>query len=76
MGRTCIGSPAKHIVSTRVNEEEMQLLQRLADEQGINISTLLRQSLNLTLEEALSNAQVTLDEAPEGRLFSLTQTRQ
>ncbi|SHI95536.1 hypothetical protein SAMN02745165_01242 [Malonomonas rubra DSM 5091] len=76
MGRTCIGSPAKHIVSTRINEEEMQLLQQLADQQDVNISTLLRQSLNLIVEDALSKSQVTLEDAPEGRLFSLTQTRQ
>lgn len=52
MGRTCEGSPVKHIISVRVNDEEMKLLQQLALEQGINISTLLRQSLPLVVEEA------------------------
>lgn len=44
MGKT-VENPKKYIISCRVNDEEMQILQDLSRENGTSISTLLRQSL-------------------------------
>lgn len=44
MGKT-VENPKKYIISCRVNDEEMQVLQDLSKEYGTSISTLLRQSL-------------------------------
>lgn len=57
MGRRAIGEPVRHIISVRVSDDEYALLQELADGMGINISTLLRQSLNLIAEEAQASSR-------------------
>jgi hypothetical protein len=44
MGKS-VESPKKFIISCRINDSEMQLLQDLARKAGINISDLMRQSL-------------------------------
>lgn len=44
MGKT-VENPKKYIISCRINDEEMQVLQDLSKEHGTSISTLLRQSL-------------------------------
>jgi hypothetical protein len=49
MGKS-VDSPKKYIISCRVDDTEMEALQRLADGAGTNISGLLRNSLPL-LEE-------------------------
>lgn len=49
MGRTRSVSPAKHIVSVRINDEEMKLLHELSLDLGINISNLLRKGLDQVL---------------------------
>jgi len=46
MGKS-VENPKKFIISCRVNDDELQTLQELAKAAGTNISTLLRQSLNL-----------------------------
>lgn len=46
MGKT-VANPKKYIISCRVNDEELEILQELAKESGTNISNLLRRSLDL-----------------------------
>jgi len=46
MGKS-VENPKKFIISCRVNDDELQTLQEMAKAAGTNISTLLRQSLNL-----------------------------
>lgn len=41
-----------HVVSCRVNEQEMAALRRQALQTGVSITKLLRQSLNLSLQQA------------------------
>lgn len=51
MGRTT-NDRKKHIVSCRVNDREMAVLRREAMKSGLSITMLLRQSLNLSQQEA------------------------
>jgi len=44
MGKS-VDNPKKHIISCRVNELEMEVLQHMTEEFGTSISELLRQSL-------------------------------
>lgn len=44
MGRT-VRNPKKCIISCRIDDHEMETLDRLSREVGINISDLLRQSI-------------------------------
>lgn len=44
MGKS-VRNPKKHIISCRVNEVEMEVLQHMAEEYGSSISELLRQTL-------------------------------
>ena len=58
MGKT-VENPKKNIVSCRVDDDEMQVLQELASHADLSISMLLRHSLdllqaNLTSEMRLS----------------------
>lgn len=46
MGKT-VENPKKYIISCRINDEEMQVLQDLSKEHGTSISTLLRQTLQM-----------------------------
>jgi len=46
MGKS-VENPKRFIISCRVNDDELQVLQEMAKAAGTNISTLLRQSLNL-----------------------------
>ncbi len=46
MGKT-VKNPKRFIISCRVNDEEMRLLQQRAKEAGTNISNLLRASLEI-----------------------------
>ncbi len=46
MGKT-VENPKKYIISCRIDDQEMQILQELAKEANTSISNLLRQSLNL-----------------------------
>ncbi|PLX83387.1 MAG: hydrogen-dependent growth transcriptional repressor [Desulfuromonas sp.] len=48
-----VTNPKRHIVSCRVNEEEMELLMDLARKSNVSISTLVRRSI-LVIEEATS----------------------
>ena len=51
MGKT-VENPKKFIVSCRVDDRELEVLQHLADQAGVNLSTLLRRSLDI-LQESL-----------------------
>lgn len=42
-----VRSPKRNIISCRVNDQEMQTLQEVARRAGINISDLLRHTLNM-----------------------------
>jgi len=42
-----------HVVSCRVNDREMDTLRLLARKSGVSITTLLRQSLNLSQQDTL-----------------------
>ena len=44
MGKS-VQNPKKHIISCRVNEVEMEVLQHMTEEFGTSISELLRQSV-------------------------------
>jgi hypothetical protein len=55
MGKS-VQNPKKFIISCRVNDQEMELLQQKADKSGLSISNLLRQNLNFH-EEQVSWAQ-------------------
>lgn len=46
MGKS-VESPKKFIISCRVDDREMDVLQALAQEKGVSISSLLRKSLDL-----------------------------
>lgn len=52
MGKT-VECPKKFIISCRVNDEEMQVLQEMAKSAGTNISNLMRLSLNLLEHDAV-----------------------
>ena len=56
MGRRAANAK-KFIISCRVNNEEMDILQNLAKESGSSISDLLRKSLN-GLQDDFKNSQV------------------
>lgn len=51
MGKT-VDNPKKYIISCRINDEELQVLQNIAKQSDVSISTLLRQSL-LAIQENL-----------------------
>ena len=44
MGKS-VKNPKKHIISSRINEGEMETLQHLTEASGISVSELLRQTL-------------------------------
>ena len=46
MGKS-VENPKRYIISCRVNDQEMEVLQEIAKNHGTSISTLLRRSLNL-----------------------------
>nr|WP_320049138.1 hydrogen-dependent growth transcriptional repressor [uncultured Desulfuromonas sp.] len=47
--------PKKHIVSCRINTEEMEILRELSEDSGLSITMLLRKSLDaLTNNHPLS----------------------
>ena len=51
MGKT-VSNPKRHIISCRIEEGEYEVLQQIAEDVGINISSLLRQGVEkLLLEE-------------------------
>lgn len=50
MGKT-VENPKKYIISCRINDDEMQVLQQLARRADTSISTLLRQSLDLLQQD-------------------------
>lgn len=50
MGRTTTNK-MKHVVSCRVNDRELAVLQRQALKTGLSITMLLRQSLNLPQQD-------------------------
>lgn len=50
MGKT-VESPKKFIISCRVDDREMELLQSMAQKAGVNISTLLRRSIDVLQED-------------------------
>lgn len=52
MGKT-VDNPKKYIISCRVNDQELQVLQNIAKQSDISISNLLRQSL-IMIEDNLS----------------------
>jgi hypothetical protein len=43
--------PKKHVLSFRITEKKWQRLQTAAEKTGCDVSTLLRQSLNLIVQE-------------------------
>jgi hypothetical protein len=45
-----VNPPKRHVLSFRVSEGEWQRLQNVAQQAGADISSLLRQSLNLLLK--------------------------
>ncbi|AMV71143.1 hypothetical protein JCM30471_29810 [Desulfuromonas carbonis] len=51
MGRP-VENPKKYIISCRINDDEMQVLQDLARRADTSISTLLRRSLDLLQQES------------------------
>jgi hypothetical protein len=51
-------NPKKFIISCRVNAREMRTLQERAEEAGLSITMLLRQSLDLQAQELLRRRQV------------------
>lgn len=50
MGKT-VESPKKFIISCRVDDREMEVLQGMAQKAGVNISTLLRRSLDVLQDD-------------------------
>ncbi|ORJ54909.1 hydrogen-dependent growth transcriptional repressor [Geothermobacter hydrogeniphilus] len=46
MGKS-VKNPKRFIISCRVNDQEMQILQERANQAGTNISNLLRDSLDI-----------------------------
>jgi hypothetical protein len=55
MGKS-VQNPKKFIISCRVNDQEMELLQQLANQSGLSISNLLRQTLNFGEEMQMAQA--------------------
>ncbi len=55
MGKT-VKNPKKFIVSCRVNDNEMEALNKLAQDAGTNISDLLRQSIFMLEQDLRANA--------------------
>ncbi|HKL49357.1 MAG TPA: hydrogen-dependent growth transcriptional repressor [Desulfuromonadales bacterium] len=49
-----VENPKSHIVSCRLNEEELHVLQKIAESKKTNISDLLRQSLGLLDKDSLN----------------------
>ncbi len=47
-----VKTPKKYIVSCRINDDEMEILKRLAARDNTNISDLLRLSLDLLAQDA------------------------
>ncbi len=45
MGKS-VESPKKFIISCRVDDSELEMLQRMAKKSGVNLSTLLRRSID------------------------------
>lgn len=50
MGKT-VENPKKFIISCRVDDKEMEVLQTMAHKAGVNISTLLRRSLDVLQDD-------------------------
>ena len=50
-----VEKPKNHIVSCRLSDEELQVLQKIAEKKQTNISDLLRQSLGLLDKDNLNN---------------------
>lgn len=50
MGKT-VENPKKFIISCRVDDKEMEVLQTMAEKAGVNISTLLRRSLDVLQDD-------------------------
>lgn len=50
-----VENPKSHIVSCRLNEDELQVLQKIAESKRTSISDLLRQSLGLLDKENLKS---------------------
>ncbi|BCR03570.1 hypothetical protein DESUT3_06390 [Desulfuromonas versatilis] len=57
MGKT-VENPKKFIISCRIDDQEMQLLQELAKEANTSISNLLRQSLTMLDSGTVSSQAV------------------
>lgn len=55
MGKS-VENPKRYIISCRVNDQEMEVLQEIAKTHGTSISMLLRRSLNL-LEQSGERVQ-------------------
>jgi len=55
MGKS-VENPKKYIISCRVSDNELLALQAVARKSGVNISTLLRESLKLKDHQALHAA--------------------
>lgn len=53
-----VENPKKYIISCRINDDEMQVLQDLAKRADTSISTLLRHSLDLLQENAGQGLQL------------------
>ncbi len=50
MGKS-VENPKKYIISCRVDDNELQTLQTIAEKSGVSISMLLRQSLDLLQQD-------------------------
>lgn len=57
MGKT-VENPKKFIISCRVDDRELEVLQEMAQKSGVNISTLLRRSLDI-LQDDLEDCRLT-----------------
>ncbi len=55
MGKS-VENPKKHIISCRISDEEMTILQDIATEKGQNISDLIRQTIFNIQQAALRAA--------------------
>lgn len=69
MGR-CADDPVKHVISFRVTDMEKEALEDLAQVLGVNVSTFLRQKLNLLVEEANDGYEIQLKKPLQGGPFS------
>ena len=54
MGKS-VENPKRYIISCRIDDQEMQVLQDISKETGASISALLRRSLDLLESGALSD---------------------